>query len=85
MGSETLRGCVMCLLARPSQRISRPARCARSPRVMHAGQKAVLGGRSVKKNREKPYTPYYLAIMIAGFVIYKIWQFANRPDALECS
>ena len=37
----------------------------------------------MKKDEGKSFTPYYIAIMVAGFAIYKIWQFANRPDALE--
>jgi hypothetical protein len=37
----------------------------------------------MKGNKGKSYTPYYIAIIIAGVVIYKIWEFASRPDALE--
>jgi predicted permease len=31
----------------------------------------------------KSYTPYIVIASLAGFGIYKIWQFANQPDALE--
>jgi hypothetical protein len=37
----------------------------------------------MKANKGKSHTPNYIAIVIAGFVIYKVWQFASRPDALE--
>lgn len=37
----------------------------------------------MKGNKEKSYISYYIATVVAGFVIYKIWQLANRPDALK--
>ena len=33
--------------------------------------------------KTKSYTPYIVIAALAGFGIYKIWQFANQPDALE--
>jgi hypothetical protein len=31
----------------------------------------------------KSYTPYIVIAALAGFGIYKLWQFANQPDALQ--
>jgi hypothetical protein len=37
----------------------------------------------VEGKEGKSYTPYIVIATLAGFVIYKIWQFAKQPDALE--
>jgi hypothetical protein len=37
----------------------------------------------MKEKEKKSYTPYIVIAIVAGFVIYKTWQFANKPDALE--
>ena len=37
----------------------------------------------MKKKKSISHTTYFFVMIIAGFIIYKIWQFAVQPNALE--
>ena len=40
----------------------------------------VVYGRNTKTQKSRSYIPYYIGILIAVFVIYKIQQFVSRPE-----
>lgn len=37
----------------------------------------------MKRNEGRSYGRYTISILVAAFLVYRIWQFARRPDALE--